>query len=61
MIHSLTHYGDILAIPFFLALVLYFYRIEDKTFEEYVLFAFSCCGFAIDLLFSVAFLLGIFR
>jgi hypothetical protein len=61
MIHILSHYGDILAIPFFLALVLYFYRKEDKSLEEEILFYFCCVGLAVDLLFSIAFLSGRFH
>ena len=30
-----SHIGDILAIPFFIALVVYFHNIEHKTFMEY--------------------------
>lgn len=49
---GLSHIGDIFAIPFFLWLVIYFYQIEDKTPTEYVLMAFSTCGFALDILFT---------
>jgi hypothetical protein len=31
----LSHYGDILAIPFFALLIIYFYHIEHKTPVEY--------------------------
>ena len=33
---NLSHYGDIIAIPFFGLLILYFYNIKQKTFLEYV-------------------------
>ena len=55
-LNTATHYGDMLAIPFFAGLVYYFYEIEDKTLTEYVLFAFSIGGFFIDLLFTFLFL-----
>lgn len=51
-IHNLSHYGDILAIPFFSLLSLYFYNIEDKTTIEYVLLFFSICGLLADILFT---------
>ena len=44
--HSLPHLGDILAIPFFLWLVVYFYRKSQKgtlTNEEKILYLF-CIG-----------------
>ena len=44
--HSLPHLGDILAIPFFLWLVVYFYRksqVAALTNEEKILYLF-CIG-----------------
>ena len=37
----LNQMADIIATPFFFALAVYFYGIEDKTPFEYVLFAFA--------------------
>ena len=54
-IQNLSHYGDILAIPFFGLLVLYFYGIENKTPMEYVLFVFSGLGFLADILYTYLF------
>ena len=51
-INNLSHYGDILAIPLFSLLSLYFYNIEDKTITEYVLFFFSISGLLADILFT---------
>jgi len=51
-----NHYGDILAIPFFALLIIYFYNIEDKSILEYVLFLFSIIGFLVDILFTFIFL-----
>lgn len=51
-----SHYGDILAIPFFALLVIYFYNIEHKSILEYVLFMFSISGFILDILYTYLFL-----
>ena len=50
-IKKFSHYGDILAIPFFALLVIYFYNIENKTTIEYVLLLFSMSGFVLDIFF----------
>lgn len=55
-IKNCSHYGDILAIPFFALLVIYFYNIEDKTIIEYVLLLFSISGFILDILYTYIFL-----
>lgn len=52
---NLSHYGDILAIPFFGLLVLYFYGIENKTPMEYVLLVFSAMGFVLDIFYTYLF------
>ncbi len=52
MIKKLVHYGDIMAVPFFLLLVYYFYKIKNKTKLEYVLFIFAIAGFLVDVIFS---------
>ena len=52
---NLSHYGDILAIPFFGLLVLYFYGIENKSPMEYVLFTFSALGFIFDIFYTYLF------
>ena len=55
-IKNFSHYGDILAIPFFALLIIYFYNIEDKTTIEYVLLLFSISGFTLDILYTCIFL-----
>ena len=55
-IKNFSHYGDILAIPFFALLVIYFYNIEDKSTIEYVLLLFSISGFILDILYTYIFL-----
>lgn len=55
-IKNFSHYGDILAIPFFALLVIYFYNIKNKSILEYVLFCFSICGFIRYFIFLYIFL-----
>lgn len=54
-LQNISHYGDILAIPFFLALSIYFHKIENKTFFEYLLYLFSISGFLLDSYFTYLF------
>ena len=56
LIKNASHYGDILAIPFFALLVIYFYSIEHKSIIEYVLLCFSIGGFILDILYTYIFL-----
>ena len=56
LLYNICHYGDILAIPFFLLLTIYFYRLEEKTTMEYVFLFFSFTGFVIDMLCTYLFL-----
>lgn len=51
----LEHIGDILAIPFFAWLVVYFHSIPNKTMEETILYLFSIGGFLADILFTYLF------
>lgn len=53
---NISHYGDILAIPFFALLVYYFNNIENKSKLEYLLFYFSISGFVLDILYTYIFL-----
>jgi hypothetical protein len=55
--NNLSHYGDILAIPFFALLTIYFYNIKNKSILEYILFFFSISGFVLDTLYTYIFLL----
>ena len=54
-IENLSHYGDIIAIPFFLLLTIYFYRLEDKTIMEYIFLFFCGSGFVLDILYTYLF------
>jgi len=55
-IRSSSHYGDILAIPFFGLLIIYFYNIENKSIIENVLLFFSISGFVLDILYTYIFI-----
>ena len=55
-IKNCSHYGDILAIPFFALLAIYFYTIEHKSMIEYVLLYFSITGCVLDILYTYIFL-----
>lgn len=54
---NISHYGDILAIPFFLLLIIYFYKIENKNTIEYILLFFSIFGFVLDIIFTFQFIM----
>jgi len=54
-INNLSHYGDILAIPFFALLSIYFYNIENRSVLENILFLFSIAGFVLDILYTYIF------
>ena len=53
---NISHYGDILAIPFFALLIIYFYNIKNKTPIEKILLLFGMSGFALDILYTYIFL-----
>lgn len=55
IINNVSHYGDILAIPFFALLMIYFYNIEHKSMMEYTLFLFSIFGFVLDIVYTFIF------
>jgi len=56
IIKNCCHFGDILAIPFFALLVIYFYTIENKSTIEYVLLLFSISGFVLDIFYTYIYL-----
>lgn len=59
-IHNLSNYADILAVPCFGVLSIYFYNINNKTILEKALFLFSVMGFVLDILYSYIFVYGWF-
>jgi hypothetical protein len=54
--NNLAHYGDILAIPFFILSLYYFYLIENKTWLEIVITVFLVICLFGDILFTYIFL-----
>jgi hypothetical protein len=55
-INNISHYGDIIAIPFFLLAVIYFSNIKNRTHIENTLLFFSISGLLFDLFFTFLFL-----
>ena len=55
-LQKLSHYGDMVAIPFFIWLSIYFIMIEEKTTTEYILLLFSIGGAILDILFTYIYL-----
>ncbi len=53
---NISHIGDIIAIPFFILLVHYFYNINNKNPIEYILFLFSLGALIADLFFTYLFI-----
>jgi hypothetical protein len=53
----LCNLGDLLAAPFFLLLIIYFYNIQQRTFFEDILFLFSIIGFIVDAISSCCFIM----
>ena len=47
---DIVHQGDVLAIPFFILLVVYLWRIKKKSLVEYALLAFALVGLIFDFL-----------
>jgi len=52
---KLIHYGDMLAVPFFLLLSEYFYLKENKSMIEYFFLFFALSCFFIDIFFTYFF------
>ncbi len=50
--NKLAHYGDMLAIPFFILSLYYFYLIENKTFLEWILTIFLTICLICDIIFT---------
>ena len=55
IVMNIVHYADILAIPLFLLLTVYFYRKNNRTFIENILLLFAVSGFVLDTYFSYQF------
>ena len=52
---TMSNYGDILAVPLFAILAVYFYNMENKSPLECVLFIFAVVGFVVDVTFTYIF------
>lgn len=50
--NNIAHYGDIIAIPFFLITLVYFYNIENKTVLENLIMFFIFICLIGDIFFS---------
>ena len=53
--NTLAHYGDILAIPFFLITLIYFYQRENKTLLENIIMIFIIVALLSDIAFTFLF------
>ena len=51
-----SHIFDILTIPFFALLIVYFYGLNEKTTIEWVLYWFGIVAFVIYSIFTVLYL-----
>ena len=54
--NKIAHYGDIIAIPFFIITFLYFYSIENKTILENLIMIFITIALLCDILFTYIYL-----
>ena len=54
--NKLAHYGDLIAIPFFMITLYYFYLIKNKTLIEWVIILFILICLLGDILFTLIFL-----
>jgi hypothetical protein len=54
--NTLAHYGDVLAIPFFMLTLYYFNQIAEKTWLEWIITGFITICLLGDILFSCIFL-----
>jgi hypothetical protein len=55
LFYNLSHIGDILAIPFFFLLIIYFNSIPQKNILEYILLIFSLIALLADIFYSYDF------
>ena len=49
---KIIHYADLIAIPFFMLLVFYFYRKKRRNRFENILYLFSIGGVIMDIYFT---------
>lgn len=53
---KIPHYGDIIAIPFFFLMTLYFFQIEERNFMENVFMVLCFGAMLADMLFTYLYL-----
>ncbi len=53
---NIFRYADIVALPFFLIMIIYFIKIKDKSTIEHILTFFAFIGFIVDYKSSYDFL-----
>lgn len=53
---KIFHYGDMIAIPFFIILFVYFYKKHTRTPIETLLMVFSMSALIVDIIFTIMFL-----
>lgn len=56
IVMNIVHYADIVAIPLFLLLTVYFYKKSNRTFIENILLLFAISGLVLDTYFSYNFI-----
>ena len=56
--NNIAHYGDMLAIPFFIITLAYFYNIERKTLVEKLIMCFICICLICDIIFTTIYIRG---
>ena len=54
-IKHIHHYGDVLAIPFFIIRSIYFYKMPEKKPWEYTLYFLNMSGLVLDTYFAYMF------
>ena len=54
--NKLAHYGDMIAIPFFIITLIYFFNIENKTNLEYLIILFLTISLICDVVFTYIFM-----
>ena len=56
--NKLAHYGDMIAIPFFIITLIYFFNIENKTNLEYLIILFLTIALICDVVFTYIFMIS---
>ena len=53
---NISHWADIVAVPFFLLLTIYFHKKPQKSLLEWILMCFALGGLVADIVFTYGFL-----